>query len=38
MPVEQLTALHEALTQVITASQQALAAPAPAAGTPTGVA
>src|SRR5918997_4443624 len=29
MPVEQLTALHEALTQVITASQQALAAPAP---------
>ena len=38
MPVEQLTALHEALTQVITASQQALAAAAPAAGTPSGVA
>ena len=38
MPVEQLTALHEALTQVIAASQQALAAPETASGTPSGVA
>ncbi len=38
MPVEQLTTLHEALTQVIAASQQALATPAPVAGTPSGVA
>jgi MarR family transcriptional regulator, organic hydroperoxide resistance regulator len=38
MPVEQLTTLHEALTQVIAASRQALATPASGAGTPTGVA
>ena len=38
MPVEQLTALHEALTQVIAASQEALAAPGTAAGAPSGVA
>jgi hypothetical protein len=32
MPVEELMALHGALTQVITASQRALAAPSTAEG------
>ena len=36
MPIEELMALHEALTQVIAASQHALATPAPGDGTTPG--
>jgi hypothetical protein len=36
MPIEELMALHEALTQVIAASQHALATPALGAGTTPG--
>ena len=36
MPIEELMALHGALTQVIAASQQALASPAPGDGTTPG--